>query len=272
MKKFLITLIILFSALSANAYDFEKFSVSGGADAMANYTFRGVNLGGLSVQPWAEISSYGFTFGAWGNIGSGPYDDFNRLVPELDLYLSYTTPLDIFTIKITQLYYFDGSKYFNFSYDPEKVGSTQTELEGYFQLHPDYPVIIGAAVQVGGGDCWTLYGGYDIVNNDSTPKKMWSTYMYVKYDWEINEFVSWENEIGFSPHKSCYTYYNPDSKLHAPFAVNNISSVVTYTPITTDLIEFHMFAGIRFNLFDVGYDTFTYGKNFGWNLGLGFSL
>ena len=31
-------------------------------------------------------------------------------------------------------------------------------------------------------------------------------------------------------------------------------------------------AGIHFNLFDVGYDKFKYGENFGWNIGLGIKL
>ena len=44
-----------------------------------------------------------------GSVGSGTYDDFNQLVPELDLYLSYTTPDEHFTLGLTHYYYFDGS-------------------------------------------------------------------------------------------------------------------------------------------------------------------
>lgn len=35
MKKILLALVILFSALSANAYDFDKFSISGGAEVIS---------------------------------------------------------------------------------------------------------------------------------------------------------------------------------------------------------------------------------------------
>lgn len=274
MKKILFTILAVFVMFtSANAYDFNKYSINGGADLMANYDFRGVNLGGLSLQPWAEFSSYGLTFGAWGSIGSLPYDTddgyhgFGSGNYELDLYLSYTTPLDIFTLKVTHLYYFDGSPFFDYTNDGSS--STQTELEGYFSWNG---LSVGAATQVGGGDCYSLFTGDSILDVNGNPYKMWSTYIYVTYDWEINDNMSWKNEVGFSPHKSCYTYYDSETGKHAKFAVNNITSTFTYSYFSNDFLNLYTFAGIRFNLFDVGYDKFEYGKNFGWNVGIGIEL
>ena len=117
MKKFLFAVVATITIVSTtNARDFDKFSVSGGAELVANYNFRGVNIGGFSLQPWVELSSYGVAVGAWGSIGSMPYstEAFKTGNYELDVYLSYTTPLDIFTIKVTHLYYFDGSPYFDY--------------------------------------------------------------------------------------------------------------------------------------------------------------
>lgn len=42
--------------------------------------------------------------------------------------------------------------------------------------------------------------------------------------------------------------------------------------ITTFIEILSVLAEIHFNLFDVGYDKFKYGKNFGWNIGLGVEL
>ena len=42
--------------------------------------------------------------------------------------------------------------------------------------------------------------------------------------------------------------------------------------ITTFIEILAVLAEIHFNLFDVGYDKFKYGKNFGWNIGLGVKL
>ena len=50
MKKFLFAVVATITIVSTtNARDFDKFSVSGGAELAANYNFRGVNIGGFSL-------------------------------------------------------------------------------------------------------------------------------------------------------------------------------------------------------------------------------
>ena len=276
MKKILCTFIALMAiVINTNAYDFEKFSVSGGAELVANYNFRGVNLGGLSLQPWGEISSYGFAAGFWGSVGSMPYatDGFKAGNYELDLYVSYTTPLDIFTIKATHFYYFDGSPYFSYANDGSS--STQTEIEGTFRWEG---LSVGVATQVGGGDCYSLYNAYhsDATHNGDPLHKMWSTYLYIIYDWAITDNWNWKNEVGMSPNKSSYTYFNYNEATgdvtHANYAFNNISSTVTYNHCFKDFVNVYFLAGVTFNLFDVSYDKFKYGKNFEWNVGVGIVL
>ena len=274
MKKFLFAVIAALTIVNTtNARDFDKFSVSGGAELVANYNFRGINIGGFSLQPWVELSSNGVAVGAWGSIGSMPYstEAFKTGNYELDVYLSYTTPLDIFTIKVTHLYYFNGSPYFDYSNDCSS--STQTELEGKFRWEG---LSVGVATQVGGGDCYSLYNNYygdSLSLHFGDPGyKMWSTYLYVIYDWEIDDCLSWRGEIGLSPHRSQYTYYNANTGDHAKFALNNISSTFTFNHYSNDIVSMYFLAEIHFNLFDVGYDKFKYGKNFGWNIGLGVEL
>lgn len=268
MKKILCTLIALMAiVISTNAYDFEKFSVSGGAELNANYLFRGNVLGGISVQPWIEFSAYGITLGAWGSYGSGTYDNFkdNSTNKEFDMFVSYTTPSDYVTLKITHFYYFDGSKFFNYSYDKEKYGSSQTEVMCEIKPSSDYPFVLSANVQVGGGDCLSYNTAY--LNYG----KQWTTYISLRYELEIDKWYI-EPEIGFSPWKSNYTYFNPDSGVHSKFAMNNISCKVNYNFFTSDYVSMYMLAHVHFNLFDVGYEKFEYQKNFGWNVGIGILL
>lgn len=271
MKKLVMLFACLLVMMHANAYDFKKVSVNTAVDIMGNYNFRGFNLGGLSLQPWIDFSAYGFTVGAWGNIGSGKGSDFNVLVPELDIYLMYATPKDIFTIKLTHMYYFSG-KFFSLNYDEPNLSTSQTEIEAWFTLSQKYPVVIGAAVQIGGGDCYSLATGDVIYGRDGKPKRMFSTYIYVNYNWQINENVSWLNEIGFSSHESCYTYYSKAANGHASFALNNLSSLVMWSFMSNNVFSLRLIAELHLNLFDIGYEAFAYGKNFGWNVGFGFQF
>ena len=126
MKKLFLMLFAILPLLTY-AYDWERVSLSGGAEVVSDYNWRGQNIGGLSIQPYVEFSTYGFNIGAWGSVGSGTYDDFNQLVPELDLYLSYTTPDEHFTLGLTHYYYFDGP-FFGGGYKLDELGSSQSEI------------------------------------------------------------------------------------------------------------------------------------------------
>ena len=274
MKKFLLTLLIGLCSLSLYAYDWEHVSLSGGAEAVANYSWRGFAQGGLSFQPWLEFSTYGVTIGTWANVGMDGYEKPIGFYPEIDVYLSYTCPGDWATVLFTHYYYFGGEKYFNFAYDKTLAGTTQDEIELTIRpiqfMEKNNGLEVGAAVMIGGGDYFS--GNREEIEKDAnTYQKLYSTYIYFKYTTEINDWTL-KPEIGFSPHKSMYTYYDPINDKYKNFALNNISFAVNYNLISNDIISFYFLAGIRFNLFDVGCAKFEYGKNFGWNLGLGFEL
>lgn len=70
----------------------DGISVSTGIDSVTEYVFRGVSLGGDSIQPYTEISAGGFTVGAWYSVGFGA--DSAVQADEVDLYASYSVPLD----------------------------------------------------------------------------------------------------------------------------------------------------------------------------------
>lgn len=277
MKKFLVFLFGIFCSLSMNAYDWEHVSLSGGAEAIANYSWRGFAQGGVSFQPWLEFSTYGLTIGTWASVGSGVYSDFNKFVPEIDVYLSYTCPGDWVSLMFTHYYYFEGEKYFNFAYDVDKAGSSQTEVELTVRplqfLEENNGLEIGAAVMIGGGDYYSGNGAEFYTDATETRyEKLWSTYIYFKYAAELIDNLTLTSEIGFSPNKSLYTYYNPTTGQCAKAALNNIGCKVDYTFFSNDIISIYALGAIRFNLFDVGFEKFAYGKNFGWNVGIGFEL
>lgn len=275
MKKFLISLLCLICSLSSYAYDWEHVSLSGGCDFITHYTWRGFIKGSVSLQPWIEFSAYGVSVGTQASVGSGVYSDFyHKFVPRIDVYLSYTTPGNWVSTKVTHYYYFAGEKYFNFAYDKSFAGTTQDEVE--LTVRPlmfmeEYNGLeIGAAVMIGGGDYFSG-NGEKIEKDANTYKKLYSTYVYFRYTHVIENWTI-KSELGFSPNPSMYTYYDLVKKKHNSFALNNLECLVNYSFFDNDIVNAYILAEIRFNLFDVGCEKFAYGKNFGWNLGIGFEL
>lgn len=266
MKKIVLFIAVLFSALSVKAYDWENVSLSAGTEIVTDYNWRGQHLGGLSVQPYVDFGFYGFNLGAWASVGSGPYDDFNQLVPELDLSFSYTSPDGHFTLGLTHYYYFDGP-FFGGSYELDNLGSSQSEISVSVFGHDEYPLEFGFAMMFGAGDYWSA-NGHLVMETSTKAKKLFSTYIYLKYTFEVDD-IEIIPEIGLSPAPSMYTYYDKSTNKHVGFAMNNISCTCNYTFLETDYVTMYTTANVYFNLFDVGYEQFDYGKNCGVGLGLG---
>lgn len=64
-------------------------------NSVSEYVFRGVSLGGSSLQPSTEISTdIGITVGVWYSAGLGA--DSSVQADEIDLYASYSLPLEGF--------------------------------------------------------------------------------------------------------------------------------------------------------------------------------
>ena len=121
-----------------------------------------------------------------------------------------------------------------------------------------------------GGDFYSA-NGYVVKQNETTAKMLFSTYIYLRYTFEMDD-VEIIPEFGFSPNASVYTYYDPLTNKHEPFAVNNVSCQCNYTFYESDIVTMYTTANIYMNFFDVKYETFEYGKNIGVGLGLGIEL
>ena len=262
-------------SLMTFAVDFGPVGVSVSADVVSHYLYRGEVLGGLSLQPSVEVSAYGLTAGTWGNIGMTSYMDyydtkaFNKefaFNPEIDVYLSYTTPGDWVSVSVTHYFYFDGSKYFDYSADT--ANHTQTEIHAQVKLAPSYDIYFHWNTQVGGGDSY--------VDDNGNFRKYYTSYAAFTGSFELPYDITLDAEVGFSPYRGYYTYADEESGTYAKFAVNNISAACQKHWYAGgregDLVDMYAQAKVAFNLFDVGYQPFGYGKNFNWMVGFGFSL
>ena len=106
--------MILSIFLSAQDKNVRKIEFNAGAEIVSSYIWRGQNYSHTpSLQPWAEISWKGFTFGSWGAFRvTGQGDD------EIDFYISKEAgPLTLAIWDYWSYSKSNPSQYFN--YTPE---------------------------------------------------------------------------------------------------------------------------------------------------------
>ncbi len=201
-KRIFIALLSCWSITSAvSAWENPGLEWSVGADITSAYLYRGMNYGGTSFQPEVSVGYGGLALTAWGNLGAVD-NRFIEFTPELDIALSYS--LFGLTVGVNHLYYFDGSKYFDFHGN----GTTQTEVYAEYdfsEMLENVPLSLGWYTYVAGDD-FTEEG-----------KRAYSTYIEVSYDAALPFGFSLTPTVGMTPWKSCYSYYEGD------FAVNNVS-------------------------------------------------
>ncbi len=208
MKKYLIAIMLFMGVVPAGAWENPGFEWEVGAELNSAYLYRGFNYGGLCLQPEAMVGYGGLKLTAWGNIGATDYG-FNSITPELDLTLSYS----IFglSVGVTQLYYFGGTKFFDFK--GEEEGGPQTEVFATFELGElleDFPLSVG----------WYTYVAGDDFIDDERTKRAYSSYCEVSYEAELPHGFYITPTVGFTPWQSCYNYYIGN------FNFNNISARV----------------------------------------------
>jgi len=95
------------------AEDDGGINVTGGVDGVSDYVFRGLSLGGNSLQPYVEVSAVGFTAGAWYSTGIG--SDSSIQANEWNLYAGYAVPLNgpaSIDLGVTYYYYPDSGTLF----------------------------------------------------------------------------------------------------------------------------------------------------------------
>lgn len=216
MKKTILAFLsVVLISNSARAWEFPGFEWGVGADITSAYLWRGINLGGLAIQPDVSIGYGGLNLEAWANISPENYT-FKTFAPELDLTLSYS--IYGFKVGVTHQYYFDDTKFFDYStpsvaqIEEEDYAGNQTEVFAEFHLGDileDYNLNIGWYTYVAGDD-WLVENG--------KVKRAWSSYLEVSYDIPLPLNFTLTPTVGCTPWKSMYNYYEADG-----FSVNNIS-------------------------------------------------
>lgn len=103
----------------------EESPFTAGVDIASTYVWRGVQLGGTSMQPFAEFSAGGFTIGGWGSFDMSNFNGF----PEADLYVSYGFDFGL-SLGITD-YYFGGS-WFEFE---DKISTHAIEINAGYEIN-----------------------------------------------------------------------------------------------------------------------------------------
>lgn len=224
MKKIYTLVAALMVTIGTWAYEFPGFEWTVGADVTTTYLWRGLNLGGLALQPDVMVGYGGLKLEGWANISPKDYT-FKEFNPELDVTLSYS--IYGLTVGATHYYYFDGTRYFDYrtpslaDYQAGNYATNQTEVFAKFELGElveKVPLNILWATTVGGDDWMELY------EDDSDPDKLtgikraYSSYLEVSFDANLPLGFTLTPAVGMTPWSGQYTFYEDRG-----FSVNNVS-------------------------------------------------
>ncbi len=176
LKHFILTFFIFSTFLGFSQTDSLstfKSNLDLGADFKSRYIWRGINLGGNtpSIQPYVEFSfAKGWAIGTWGAFSFG-----EQATQEVDLYLTYTTPNDMFSFILTDYYFPDYSiRQGNFFHLDDSSGHV-LELGASFNGTEKFPIAFAVYTNIIGAD--------KKINDDGSQKneQSFSTYMEVSY-------------------------------------------------------------------------------------------
>ena len=184
------------------------FSWSASALVTSNYIWRGLYVGGPSVQLDATVSYAGFFANMWWNIGATDWT-FTGLNPEVDLMIGFSR----WGLNINYLhcFYFDkypdgtSSRFFDFRNHPRGGGGTTGEWRISYRVSNKIPLSCLVAFRTFGRD------GYYVGSVDETAdlelKRAYSTYIELGYDFDLSQDWMLAARLGITPSKSLYTAY-----------------------------------------------------------------
>jgi len=226
MKKTLLILALTLLGVSAcpfQAYaedrEYEELGLTFevGADWVSSYLWRGQNLGGMSIQPMVSLDWKGLYVSGWANIGADNWL-FEELKPELDITIGY----DNFglAVDLTHLYYFGGDPYFGkggFKAQEQTTGSTMEVHAGLHlgDLIEKFPLSLDWYTTIYGDDCYQ--------DENGEWHRAWSTYIQVGYQFELPLGMTLDTQVGLTPWRGMYSYYEEVWEDAKTVAINNIN-------------------------------------------------
>lgn len=214
------------------------------AELDANYVWRGLYCGGLSLQAEAEVSYYGFFINSWWNVGTTNWwtdrDAAGKwttgLNPELDMSVGYR--YKGLMIMFMHMYYFDHyvdgrmSRYFDFGNYAPGGGGVTTEWRIGYRISDKVPLRLLWCTRTFGRDGYMKEGEL---------KRAYSTYIEARYDQPLPMQFTLSGVIGVTPWKSLYTGFQKE------FAVVNLSVGVSKSWTLTEYCSLDLGGVIVFN-------------------------
>ena len=189
------------------------FSWSASALVTSNYIWRGLYVGGPSVQLDATVGYAGFYANVWWNVGATDWT-FTGLNPEVDVMIGFSR----WGLNICYLHcfyfdtYIDGtpSRFFDFRNHPRGGGGTTGEWRVAYG-HPVYTNQRGWTTSVNALCAFRTFGR-DGYNDETTGelKRAYSTYIEAGVDQTFGQGWSLAARLGITPAKSVYTAYQGD--------------------------------------------------------------
>ena len=221
MKKILslVSLVALMLAETMTVSAQDKVEATVGTDVVSQYVWRGLELGGVSVQPTLGVSYKGLSLTAWGSVGlSNPAD-----TKEFDLTLSYT--IGGFNIGVTD-YWFDAGL------DP---------LNRYFMYRSDctnhvFEANIGYDFGFAAIQWYTNFAGNDFTE---AGKQAFSSYFELSVPFTLGG-LDWAATAGAVP-------FATDFYGTGRFAVTNLSLTASKDIRITDSFAIPVFAQLAAN-------------------------
>lgn len=194
------------------------FSWNAEAHVVGNYIWRGLYVGGLSLQPEAKVGYGGAFFDVWGSVGASNWV-FNGLTPELDVSVGY----ERWGLKLMVMHMFYFDKWENYT----------SEVRLGYKVSSKLPLSILI--------CSRFWGRDSYVAEDGTLHRAFSTYIQLGYDFSLPWELMLEARLGMTPSKSLYTSYKGD------FAVVNIEFVLRRQWKLTDYCSLQTHAQLMLN-------------------------
>lgn len=172
----------------------DEFTVSGKADFVSNYVWRGMDQNTrFAIQPNLGLSYKGLTLAAWGS-QSLTHDQF-----EFDINLSYS--VKGFTIMVSDLWWGGANEPYGYY---EKEGTPANGVDGGHHFEGTLNYNFSECCNLPLNISWsTWFAGADVT--DSEGDRCFSTYINLAYDVALAADITLTPSIGFTPWNG---YYN----------------------------------------------------------------
>ena len=226
-------LVVNILPLAAQKVEQERdFTWNASAVVTSNYIWRGLYVGGPSVQVDATVDYKGLFANMWWNIGATDWT-FSELNPEVDLSIGYSRWG--VTVMYLHMYYFDRykdgtmSKFFDFKNHERGGGGTTGEWRVLYGA-PVYTSPKGLTTSINALCGVRTFGRDGYYDANGELKRAYSSYIEVGCDQELGENWSLSARLGVTPAKSLYTGFQGDFavtliglKLHKTWAMEHCS-------------------------------------------------